>query len=106
MLSQQSDVIFGAWFTYDVDGSPIWLSVTAFKMAPGVYAGNLIRTTGPPLAAGPFDATAVTRTVAGSATFTFTDGSSGTFDYVVNGIVQSKPIARYLFAPPAGTLCQ
>jgi len=106
MLSQQGDIIFGAWFTYDLDGSPMWLSVTAVKVAPGVYSGDLIRTTGPPFATAPFDATAVTRTVVGNATFTFANGNSGTFAYVVNGIAQTKPIARYLFAPPAGTLCQ
>jgi len=48
----------------------------------------------------------VKRSVVGNATLTFADGSSGTFAYVVNGIAQTKPIARYLFAPPAGTLCQ
>ena len=106
MLSQQGDVIFGAWFTYDVDGSPMWLSVTAFKVAPGAYSGDLIRTTGPSFSTAPINATAVTRTRVGTATFTFTDGSSGTFAYVVNGVAQTKPIARYLFTPPAGTLCQ
>jgi len=106
MLSQQGDVLFGAWFTYDLDGAPMWLSVTALKVAPGVYSGDLIRTTGPPFATSPFDATTVKRSVVGNATLTFADGSSGTFAYVVNGIAQTKPIARYLFAPPAGTLCQ
>jgi len=84
----------------------MWLSVTALKVAPGVYSGDLIRTTGPPFATSPFDATTVKRSVVGNATLTFADGSSGTFAYVVNGIAQTKPIARYLFAPPAGTLCQ
>jgi serine protease len=106
MLSQQGNIIFGAWFTYDVDGSPLWLSVTAFEVAPGVYSGDLIRTTGPPFPGVPFDATAVKRTVVGNATFTFANGIAGTFAYVVNGIAQTKQIARYLFAPPAGTLCQ
>ena len=27
-------IIFAAWFTYDFDGSPFWLSVTAAKLWP------------------------------------------------------------------------
>lgn len=105
-IAQQGDIIFAAWYTYDLDGSPMWLSVTALKVAPGVYTGELIRTTGPAFGTVPFDSTAVTRTVVGNAKFTFANGIAGTFAYVVNGIAQSKPIERFLFAPPAGTLCQ
>jgi hypothetical protein len=79
--------------------------VTAVKVAPGVYTGALIRTIGPTFGTVPFDSSAVTRTVVGNATFTFANGSAGNFAYVVNGIAQNKPIERYLFAPPAGTLC-
>ncbi|HET7097317.1 MAG TPA: S8 family peptidase [Casimicrobiaceae bacterium] len=104
MLSQQGNIIFAAWFTYDTDGKPMWLSVTAFNTASGVYSGNLIRTTGPPF--GTYDASLITRTTVGAATLTFANGLAGTFNYTLNGVQQTKQIARYLFAPPAGTLCQ
>jgi len=104
MLSQQGNVIFAAWFTYDSDGKPTWLSVTAVNSAPGVYSGDLIRTTGPPF--GTYDASLIARTTVGTATFAFANGLAGTFNYTVNGIQQQKQIARYLFSPPAGTLCQ
>jgi hypothetical protein len=54
----------------------------------------------------PFDAYERTRfsaSAVGSATFTFTDPSNGTFTYSVNGVTQSKPITRYLFSSPATT---
>jgi uncharacterized delta-60 repeat protein len=105
-LAHQGDVIFATWFTYDFDGTPLWLSMTAFNARPGVYSGDLIRTRGPAFSATPFDPALVTRTVAGSATFTFSNGNAGTFAYTVNGVTQTKPITRELFAPPAGTLCQ
>ncbi len=54
----------------------------------------------------PFDPDLVTRTVVGKATFTFANGNAATFAYIVNGIAQTKFITRYLFYPPAGTLCQ
>jgi Vacuolar protein sorting-associated protein 62/Insecticidal Crystal Toxin, P42 len=104
-LTHQGDSIFATWFTYDADGTPLWLSVTAGRTAPRVYSGELIRTRGPAFNAVPFDPKLVTRTVVGNATFTFTNGSAGTFAYTVNGVTQTKTLARQLFSPPAGTMC-
>ena len=105
-LTHQGDNIFATWFTYDADGTPLWLSVTAAKAAPGMYSGQLIRTAGPPFNAVPFNPVSVTRTVVGTATFTFVNGNEATFAYAVNGMTQTKVITRELFAPPAGTICQ
>jgi serine protease len=108
-LNHQADTIFATWFTYDVDRTPMWLVVTAQKSAPSVYSGTLYRTTGPPFNAIPFDPARVTATAVGTATFTFANGNSATFDYSVNtaaGIVhQAKTIVRQVFAAP-GTACQ
>src|SRR6185437_5844067 len=55
-LTQEGDTIFGTWFTYDVDGTPLWLSVTATPASggaltpqgsPAVWSGQLVRTSGP-----------------------------------------------------------
>ena len=105
-LAHQGDIIFGSWYTYDLDGSALWLSVTAPKVSPGVYSGQLIRVSGPPFGSVPFDSAAVIRTVVGTATFSFANGNAATFAYVVNGVAQSKAITRFLFLPPSGTLCQ
>jgi hypothetical protein len=45
-------------------------------------------------------------TSVGTATFTFSDGNTGTFAYTVGAETQTKSITRELFQPPAGTLCQ
>ena len=105
-LTQQGNTIFATWFTYDVDGTPLWLSVSAALTAPGVYSGQLIRTAGPPFSAMPFNPLLVTRNVVGTATLTFANGNAATFAYTVGSVTQSKQITRQLFAPPAGTLCQ
>jgi len=105
-LTQQGTTIFATWFTYDVDGTPLWLSATLPLTAPGVYSGQLLRTTGPAFSANPFLPAQVARTVVGSATLTFANGNAGIFAYTVGSVTQSKQIARELFAPPAGTLCQ
>ena len=104
-LTEQSNKIFGTWFTYDVDGSPLWLSVLATNTAPGVYAGALMRTRGPAFDAVPFAPAAVTATQVGTATFTFQDGAHATFAYTVNGVSQAKAITREVFVSP-GTFCQ
>ena len=105
-LTQQGNTIFATWFTYDVDGTPLWLSVSAASTAPGVYSGQLIRTAGPAFSAMPFNPALVTRNVVGTATLTFANGNAATFAYTVGTVTQSKQITRQLFAPPAGTLCQ
>jgi len=109
-LTHQGDMIFAIWFTYDVDGSPLWLSAPAAKTAPGVYAGTLVRSTGPAFSAVPFDPGAVTRTPVGSLTLAFADGNSATYAYTLalsgtgSSVTQTKPITRQVWAPP-GTVC-
>jgi hypothetical protein len=108
-LTQQGNTIFGTWFTYNADGSPLWLSVTANNASPGVYQGALNLTTGPPFDAVPFNPSNVVASVIGGATFSFTNGNSGTFTYTLNvgngPVTQSKPITRQVFRVP-GTVCQ
>jgi len=104
-LTHQGDTIFLTWFTYAQDRSPLWMAATAVKTAQGTYTGTLYQTTGPPFNSVPFDPTQVVATAVGTATLTFTDGNTGTFDYVVNGEEQTKAITRQVFTAP-GTVCQ
>jgi hypothetical protein len=109
-IAHQGDILFATWFTY-LPGSGssnkgMWLVMSnGNKTAPGVYSGALQTTTGPPFSAQPFSPNSVARTTVGSGTFTFTDANNGTFSYTVNGVSQSKPIARYIYASPS-TVCQ
>jgi serine protease len=104
-LTHQGDTIFATWFTYDHDHTPMWLVVTATKTGPGIYSGDLFRTTGPPFSAVPFNPMAVVGTKVGTASFTFSDGNNAAFAYTVNGVSQTKPITREVFRAP-GTVCQ
>ena len=108
-LTHEGNTLFGSWFTYDVDGSPLWLVVTALQGAPGTFSGTLYRTTGPAFSATPFDPAHVNATPVGTATFAFANGNSGTFSYTITGVgsatvTQAKPIVREVFAAP-GTAC-
>ena len=108
-LNHESDTIFATWFTYDTSGQPLWLVVTANKSAPGVYTGDLYRTSGARYDA--FSPGNVTAAIVGTATFTFADGNNATFDYTVKlagmaaAVHQQKQITREIFTSP-GTTCK
>ncbi len=103
-LTHQGDILFATWFTYQAGGKGQWLVMSnGAKTAPGVYAGALQRTTGPAFSAVPFNPNNVARATVGSATFTFSSANNGTFAYTVDGISQTKPIARYVYASPTTT---
>ena len=103
-ITQQGEILFATWFTYDTDGSGLWLVMSnGTKTGDNAYSGTLYRTTGPAFSANPWNPLQVTATPVGSATFTFSDGNNGAFAYTVNGVTQSKPIVREVFASPVPT---
>jgi serine protease len=103
-FTQQGTTIFATWFTYDADGSPLWLSATLTPTAANTFAGTLYRTTGPPFDAVPFDPSRVTLAPVGTLALTFANGNAATFAYTVNGVSQAKSITRQVFRAP-GTVC-
>ena len=107
-LTHQGDLIFVAWFTYDLDGEPLWLTATVRKGAPGVYSGEINRTTGPAFSATPWDKNTVTATKIGDLTITFANGNHASFHYTLTlggvAIDQTKTIERFVFRAP-GTMC-
>jgi hypothetical protein len=110
-FTHQGDVIYATWFTYDVDGSPLWLSTAATKTSPGVYTGTLSRYTGPAFSAVPWLPANVVATPVGTLTLTFANGNSATYAYTVtvsgaSTVTQSKPIVRTVFVSSGGTVCQ
>ena len=109
-LNHQGNTIFATWFTYDVDGSPLWLVASATRGAdPKVFAGTFYRTAGARFDA--FNPASVITTPVGFLTLTFTDGNHATMSYTVQvaGMAspasQMKAITREVFAAP-GTACQ
>jgi hypothetical protein len=104
-ITHQGDTLFVTWFTYDLDGTPLWLSGTGQKTGATTYAGTLNRTRGPAFNATPWNPAGVTVTQVGTVSLTFADGNHATFAYTVNGISQTKQITREIFRAP-GTVCQ
>jgi hypothetical protein len=105
-IAHQSDILFVTWFTYDATRKGLWLvGSNVAKTANNVYSGDLFRTTGPAFSSVPWDVSKITVTKVGTVTLTFADANNGTFAYTVNGVSQSKPIARQAFATPQ-TVCR
>jgi len=104
-IAHQGDTLFATWFTYDTDGSATWLVVPgAVKGDTGAYSGPIYRASRTPSSDGTFQLDAsTTASQVGTASFSFTDPDNGAFAYVVDGVSQTKPIARQVFALPKTT---
>lgn len=106
-ITHQGAILFATWFTYDTDGSGMWLVMSEGRSTgTNTYSGALYRTTGPTFSAVPFNSTQVAATQVGTATFTFADANIGTFQYTVNGTTQTKQIMRQVYANPVPTCAQ
>jgi hypothetical protein len=110
-LAHQGDAIFATIYTYDVDGSPLWLSTLARKAgASGTYNGTLVRTSGPRFDA--YDATKFAALPVGTATLSFASGNDALMSISTSGagglpmLTQIRALTRFLFAATGGTLCQ
>lgn len=100
-ITHQGNLLFATWFTYDEQGNGMWLVMSnGLRVDDASYSGVLYRTNGPAFNADPWNASSVTQTEVGSATFTFSDRDNGLFSYSVNGVNQSKPITRLVYAAP------
>ena len=112
-ITHQGNILFATWFTYDADGSGMWLVMPAGQLMPAMmnnpygygemtqmvtYSGALYRTTGPAFSSTPFDPNAVHATLVGNATLEFSDSDHGTFTYTVNAVTQAKAITRQIFS--------
>jgi hypothetical protein len=121
-VTHQGDVLFAVWYTYDHDGSPMWLvmpdaalidvgdgdmmgmmemSMMGMSRNPPIYTGALYRSSGPAYSSATFDRNAVGVTEVGMGTILFRSNDSGVFGYTVGGFSASKNITRMVFAPSA-----
>ena len=99
-FTHQGNVLFATWFTYDTNGDGMWLIMSnGAQTSPGHFQGDLYRTTGPGFNAATFTPiTSSNYTGVGTLAVAFSDANTGSMTYTVNGVTQTKPIARYIFA--------
>lgn len=98
-LAHQGDTIFAAWYTFAVDGKPLFLVGTLYKTDAATYAGDLYRATGPAGAS-------MTATAVGTANIAFVNGNNGTLTTTVQlagmtaAMTRSRGITREIFSAP------
>lgn len=102
-ISHQGDTLYATWFTYDADGSALWLVMPntlrrGYDWMNDTYSGPIYRSTGPAFDANPWDPAAVHQAEVGTAVFQFRGSHAGTFTYIVNGASRSKDIERQVFS--------
>jgi len=103
-LTQQGDVVFATWFTYDANGKGQWLIMSdAEATSETAFSGTLYRTTGPAYTNATFDPSRVALTPVGSGTLSFNDGNNGVFTATLDGRTVSKAITRQVYSATVPT---
>ena len=98
-VNHQGDIVFATLFSYDDNGSPMWLVMSRGERQPdGAYAGALHRTTGPAFNAVPWSP--ATATQVGTMRIAFSGADNATLTYSVNGRSVTKAITRQNFRTP------
>ena len=98
-LSQHGNNVFGVLFTYDCDGSPLFVALPSVAFAdPSRFSGDLYttRSAGSWWGSVAFDPADVTATRVGSATLAFT-GITGDFSATINGAARRRTIVPQPF---------
>lgn len=101
-VTQQGSTVFAVWYTYDAQGRPTWLVMPSGRFtAANVVSGTLYRTNGSPWLGATYDPARLRVDPVGSLTFTFTDSSTASLRYVVDGVDASVGIVRQSFGAAA-----
>ncbi|GHT96764.1 hypothetical protein FACS1894116_14310 [Betaproteobacteria bacterium] len=96
-IGQQDNRIVIAWYHYDANSRPTFLSF-AGTLSGGVATGSLSRSNGD--APGDnYDPAHVQPSVAGTATITFSSDTSATFEYDFEGKNGTIPLQRFTHTP-------
>ncbi len=102
-VNHQGAIVFATLFTYDGDGTPMWLVMSrGERQADGSFRGTLYRTTGPAFNASPW--TPIDVATVGTMSLAFSPAGTATLEYTVNGVSVTKTIERQRFstAPECG----
>ena len=101
-ITQQAGILFGAWYTYGVDGRVTWYVMPSGTWNGTTYSGPFYSTTSSAWLGANYDASRVSVTQAGTMNLAFTSISSAVMTYTFTsgpfaGTTQSKAIVRQVF---------
>ena len=99
---QHGGIVFGVWYTYGLDGKPIWYVLPNGTWSGNTYSGALYSTTGSVWLGANYNPALLTPKEVGTLSFVFTNSSNATMNYSFSdgpfaGTTQSKNISRNSF---------
>ncbi|CAN5396629.1 hypothetical protein BH11PSE11_BH11PSE11_12970 [soil metagenome] len=96
-LTQQFSMIFVALYTYESNGSPVWYVASSCPVVAAGCSGDLYRVSGGSSPTVTWNGSNLQVVKVGTINFAFTDSSTGTMSYTINGVAGSRAIIRQLF---------
>ena len=101
-ITQQSAILFGAWFTYGPDGRVAWYVLPNGTWNGTTYSGPFYSTTGSAWLGAAYDASKLTVSETGTMSLSFNDSNSAIMTYTFTsgpfaGTTHSKQIVRQAF---------
>ncbi len=97
-VAQQYQTLFSVIFTYDTDGSLLWVVMPGGTWTSEfTYEGKLYVTRQAPWDPSSFNPSAQQTVEAGTFKFTFSDANHGTLDYTIKDVTDHKVIEKYTF---------
>lgn len=103
----QGSQLFVAWYSYDSDGSPAWLTAQLERQPDGSFRGAINRA----VAGTPYNresgqpATALPLPAIGEMTLRAVDGERATLESEIAGVRTVQPIRRFSAVPPPRIFC-
>ena len=98
-ISQQTGILFGAWYTYGADGKVTWYAMTDGTWTGNIYTGAFISTLGSPWLGAAYSPSQLQVIPTGTMTLNFSDANNATMTYAFTsgpfaGTTQTKTIVR------------
>ena len=96
-ISQQFNIVFASWYTYDADGKPVWYVAPNCPLVSAGCTSPFYRVSGATAITAAWNATNKLVEQAGTMTLSFTSSTAGTMRYTINGTDYSRAITRQVY---------
>lgn len=96
-LTHQFGTIFATWYAYDDSGKAIWYVASSCAVVSSGCSGDLYQVSGGSMPIVTWNGANLAVTKVGAVSFAFSNSSTGTMTYTINGVDGSKAISRQLF---------
>ena len=96
-VSQQAEVLFAVWYTYDPSGTARWYVIPGGSWSNSRFTGDVYTTRTSGWLGVAYQASSLAVTAAGTMSLTFLDQDTAILGYTLQGVTQSKPLSRQPF---------